>query len=211
LRCVGRLKANVTIAQAQEDISLMATTLASAYPDTNQNRTVWVNELREDLVGDTRPVLIVLMGSVALVLLIACANVANLLLAKAIARRHETTMRLALGASPGRIVRQMLVESAVLATAGGFVGLLFGRWAFIALFKLAPASFARLGAPNLDVRVLLFTIATVGVVILVAGLAPAFQSSRVNLVSQLIGGGRIASDGRGVNRARSVLVVTQIA
>ena len=211
LRCVARLKPDRSLAQAEAEIAATMARLAVNYPDTNQNRTVWVNPLREDLVGNTRPALFVLLGAVALVLLIACANVANLLLAKSMSRRQETAVRMAIGASSSRIIRQLLIESAILASAGGLMGLVCGRWVLSGLLKLAPSNIESLGPTRLDGRVLLFTLVSIVTVLVVAGIAPALQSSRVNLSSQLIGGDRVSSEGHAIARTRSALVVMQIA
>jgi predicted permease len=211
LRCVARLKPGATLGTAQADVTMVAANLAASYPDTNQNRTVWVNELREDLVGDTRPALLVLLGSVGLVLLIACANVANLKLAEAMSRQQETATRLALGASRSRIIRQSFVECAILAFAGGLMGLLCGQRIFSALLRLAPGNIVNLASTKFDVRVLLFTLLVVVVVVVAAGVAPALQSSRVSLSGELIRAGRVLSDRPAINRMRSTLVVLQIA
>ena len=211
LRCVARLRSGASLATAQADIAIVAANLAGSYPDTNQNRTVWVNELREDLVGDTRPALLVLLGSVALVLLIACANVANLRLTQAMSRQQETAIRTALGASRSRIIRQLLVESAILAFAGGLLGLIGGRLLFSALLKLAPGNIVNLASSRFDTRVLLFTLLVVVLVAVVAGVAPALQSASASLSEQLIGAGRVSSNRPTINHTRSALVVLQIA
>ena len=209
---IGRLRPGVTIEQVRADLRGIATRLETEYPSSNTGWGVDVETLRDAQVGDIRPVLMIMMASVAFVLLIACANVANLLLARATARAREIAVRVALGADRWRIVRQMLTESILVALVGASLGIGFA-YAFLKWIKANLIA----GVPfwmhfTIDAQVLLFTAAVAVATGLLFGLVPALQSARPNLNETLRdAGGRGASAGRGRQRLRSSLVVGEVA
>jgi predicted permease len=207
---VGRLARGRTAAEAQAEMDAIAARLARAYPDTNQGLGVNVASLRDHLVGDVRPALAVLAGAVGFVLLIACANVAGLLLARATQRAQDTAVRLALGAGRGRLIRHGLAEALLLSVAGGALGVALAFWGVQAIVALSPADVAGLAQARPDARVLAFA----GLVSLAAaalfGLVPAAQAARPDLGGLLAAGVR-ASGGPARARARRVLVVAEIA
>ncbi|HEX6975831.1 MAG TPA: ABC transporter permease, partial [Vicinamibacterales bacterium] len=212
LQVVGRLKPGVTVARAQQDMTRVAAELTRLFPAFDTGWTARVVSLREQLVGDVRPALLVLFGAVAFVLLIACANVANLLLARATARQRELAVRAALGAARGRLIRQMLAESVVLATAGGAAGLLLAWWA-IHLLRVVVAErlpIQRLESVALDPAVLVFTVGASLVSGVFFGLIPALSASGSALTDALKEGGRSGSAARG-KRTRAAFVVVEIA
>jgi putative ABC transport system permease protein len=210
LYVIARLKPGVGIPQAQSDVSLVQESLNRQYPE-NRPRGVDIRTEADQISGDMRPVLMILLGAVAFVLLIACANVASLLLARATVRQKEFTVRLALGAGRGAIIRQLLVESILLALFGGALGLLFATWATTALVSLAPASLARITDVALDFRVLAFTFLVALATGVLFGLAPALQASRSDLNRVLVASGRTFGTAHGAARLRNVLVVSQLA
>jgi putative ABC transport system permease protein len=208
---VARLKPGVTIERARAELDGIAAGLAKAYPDTNSNIGVLVDPLHDRVVGpDVKRALVVLLGAVAFVLLIACANVANLLMSRGAARQREIAVRVALGAGRGTLLRQLLTESALLAIAGGAGGILLGAWALRWLLGAVPDNLARADAVSLDTGVMAFTGVLTLLTGVVFGLAPALQLSKPDLTETLKEGGRAGSGAR-AHRVRDGLVVAQVA
>jgi len=207
---IGRLKPGVPLQQAQTQVSTVNAQLAKANPETSTGWDANLSLLQERLVRDVRPSLLVLLGAVALVLLIACANVANLLLARAASREKEVAIRTALGASRTRIIRQMLTESLLLSIMGGALGLFLSVWLTELLISLNPPDSPRFGEVNLDYRVLAFTIALSGLTGLVFGLVPALQASKLDVSCSLKQGGRTGEGNRRTS-ARSLLLIGEVA
>ena len=211
LGVIGRLKPGVTQEQAQGDLTTIAARLEQQYPDTNTHKSLRVDSALTALVGDIRPALLILLGAVACVLLIACANVANLLLARATSRHKEMAIRSALGASRMRVIRQLLTESVLLSLLGGAVGLLLAVWWSDLLVALGKDDIPRAVHVRLDWRVLGFTLGISLITGLIFGLAPATHSSKSELVEALKDGGRGTSEGARRNRVRNLLVVSELA
>ncbi len=209
---IGRLKPGLTIQAAQADLSLIAARLEKQYPDSNYKVGAKVVPLHEDLVGRSRNSLLILLSAVGLVLLIACANVANLLLSRAVARHKEMAIRSALGAARGRLLRQLLTESLMLALTGGALGLLLG-WGIVEWFARAKgAALPRFSVIRLDLTVLAFTGALAVVTGILFGIFPALQTSRPDLHEELKGGsGSSISPGRRRRFTSDVLVVAEFA
>jgi putative ABC transport system permease protein len=211
LRVIARLKPGVSRERAQSELRIAADQLAREYPNSNAGFSVDLVPLREELVGDIRPTLWMLITAVVAVLLIACVNVAHLLLARAGAREKEIAVRTALGANPGRLVRQLLTESVLLAVISGIFGLLIAYWGTWILAKQAPGGLAQAGEAQLDWRVLAFTLGVSIVTGLAFGLVPALSSARSNLNLVLRSGGRGGTGGRTRSRVRDVLLVGEVA
>jgi predicted permease len=209
LRVIARLKSDVSLAQAQAGMTTVTEQMAEQYPETNFGWGASVESLQKKLVGGVEQGLLILLGTVALVLLIACANVANLLLARGAARQREIAIRVALGAGRARVIRLLLVESTLLAVLGGGLGLLLALWGTDALRALSPATLPRLDEIQLDSRVLAFTLMVALLTGLLFGLAPVQQAVRINLQEVLKEGGRSLTRRRPL--LRSLLVVFEIA
>ena len=210
LSAIAKLAPGATLEQAQAQAKAIGDRLAKEYPEDNAGTGINVEPLQEFMVGDVRTPLLVLLGAVLFVLLIACANVANLLLVRAAAREGEIAIRTALGASRTRIVRQLLTESLLLAFVGGAAGVALAVWMTRALVALAPPETPRLEEVGVDGPVLLFTLGLALLTGVLFGLVPALQASRPNLVGTLKEGTR-GSRGRTATRVRSFLVVTETA
>jgi putative ABC transport system permease protein len=208
---VGRLKTGVPLEQAQAEMTAIAWRLERQFPETNRGQSVAVTRLRDDMVGDVRLTLYLLLGSVTVVLLIACANTATLLLAKASTRGREIALRAALGASRRRIARQLITESLLLALVAGLAGLALAYWGSKALVALAPADVPRLAEAGIDRWVLGFTLGISVITSLLFGSVPAFYASKVELSDALKqGGNRIGAGGR-MASIRGFLVMVEIA
>jgi putative ABC transport system permease protein len=210
-RAVARLKPGVTWEQAQNEMSMIGARLEQQYPEFNTQWSVNVVPLRTQVTGEIRKPLFILLGAVGFVLLIACANVANLLLARAASRKKEIALRAGLGASRWRIARQLLTESVLLSVIGGGLGLLLAWWGTRALLALSPPELMDLRDTSVNLPVLGFTIGLTLLTGIVFGLVPALEATRVDLNESLKEGGRGAGQGAGSHRLRSAFVVTQVA
>jgi predicted permease len=211
LQVVARLKPGVSLSMANADLSVIAKQLEKQYPDTNAKVGAKAVPLRDQLAGDVRPALLMLVGAVCFVLLIACANVANLLLSRAAGRRRELAMRLTLGATRSRIIQQMLTESLLLALLAGTAGLLLSAFVIQFLAALVPTGFAPITGASLDPRVLLFTLAVSLATGILFGILPALRLSRLHLgpsLQQVAGRGTVGS---GNHRLRNALVISEVA
>ena len=206
---VGRLKPGVTLAQAKADMDLVARNLAVAFPVADKDLGIHLVSMKEDIVGNVQPFLLVLLAAVGFLLLIACANVANLLLARSMGRSREFAVRAALGAGNMRILRQLLTESGLLAGLGGTLGLLLALGATKAVLNTLPGTLPRAEEISLDGRVLLFSMAISLFAAIIFGLAPALRSSKVDLQEVLREGGRGLSGAR--HRLQRVFVSVEVA
>jgi putative ABC transport system permease protein len=209
-RAIGRLKNGMSLDRAQAAATALARQLEAAHPEANEKVGFNLQPLHDRVVGDIRPGLLALLGAVAFVLLIACANIANLLLARGSSRTRELAVRVALGAARVRVIRQLLTESVLLATLGGAAGLLLGVWAVAGLVAIAPATAPRVGEIGLDRTVFAFAALMTLVTGVLFGLAPAMQSSRAQVTDSLKEGGRgsVTLPGRALRRS---LIVAEVA
>lgn len=205
---VGRLKPGVTLEQAKADMDAISQNLAAAYPEADKEIGVNLVSMKQDIVGNVQPFLIVLLAAVGFLLLIACANVANLLLARSMGRSREFAIRAALGANHMRVIRQLLTESILLAGLGGVLGLLLASWGTKAVLATLPAALPRADEVSLDWHVLIFTMALSLFSGIVFGLAPALKTSRVNLQDVLKQSG---GSGGGRHRLHGVFVAVEVA
>jgi len=196
LHGVGRLKPGVTLDQARADMSTVARRLAEQFPETNKDSGIALVPLKQDITGDTATALYILLGAVGFVLLIACVNVANLLLARSTSRVREFAVRAALGASRGRCVRQLLSESVLLSVLGGLLGLFVARWGLKGALNRLPQALPRVSEIGLDARILLFTLGTSILTGILFGLAPALKISQTDLQATFKQGGRGTIGGR---------------
>ncbi|MGA8221042.1 MAG: ABC transporter permease [Candidatus Acidiferrales bacterium] len=211
LVALGRMNPGVTLSQAQAEMTAIARNLAKEYPDTDGQRDAVVISLQDAVNEDLRPVILILFAAVGFVLLIACANVVNLMLARTAARGKELTVRATLGAGRLRLIRQMLTETLLLWSAGGALGLIAGYWALPALLGAAPVSLPP-GIPiKIDGTVFAFTCLVAALAGLISGLGPALQFSRPDLNRSLKEGGRISGESSGPARTRALLLVSQVA
>ncbi|MFN2531307.1 MAG: ABC transporter permease [Pyrinomonadaceae bacterium] len=210
-RAVARLKPGVSLAQAQAELDTIGARLEQQYPDFDTQWGVTVVPLQTQITGDIRKPLLILLGAVVFVLLIACANVANLLLARAAARRKEIALRVGLGAGRWRIARQLLTESVMLAGIGGAMGLLLAWWGTRALVALSPPTLNNLRDVKVNLTVLAFTLGISLITGIIFGLAPAFESMRLAIQDALKEGGRNVGSAAGSHKLRNVFVITQVA
>ena len=211
LQAIGRVRPGSSPEQVNAEIETIGRQLAKQYPDSNEGVGMGAMPLHEAMVGDVRKSFWVLLGAVGCVLLIACVNVANLLLARAASRETEIAVRAALGAARGRLVRQLMTESLILGVVGGLLGLLIAVWGVEALLAMDPAGIPRLGEVQVDPYVIVFTLALSLLTGLVFGVAPALQSAKSGISSTLKEGGRGALSSRGSARTRSALVIAEVA
>jgi predicted permease len=209
MNAIGRLKTGVTLAQARADMEGVAAGLAAEYPEADKGSGIELVPLKKDIVGDVQGILLVLLGAVGFVLLIACVNMANLLLARSTGRAREFAIRAALGASRTRVIRQLLTESILLATAGGAFGLALANWGTQAVLAVLPEAIPRADQIGLDVHVLLFTLGISVLTGILFGLVPALKIARPDLQETLKEGGRGSSGTR--HRTQRVLVAVEMA
>ena len=210
LEVIGRLEPGATIETARAELTALATRQAKDFPRTNDGWTLQVNPITDEVVGAVRPALRLLLGAVGFVLLIGCANVASLLVARASARHHEIAIRRALGATPRRIVRHLVAESVLLAVGGGLLGILFALWGVDLLIRSASEALPRVDASRIDASVVLFTAAIAGLTAVLCGVIPAISGARGQLQDVLKEGARVAAPRHG-RWGRGALVIGEIA
>jgi putative ABC transport system permease protein len=211
LHTYWRLKGGISLEQAQADVAIIHNSLAEQFPAEEKERRMRLIPLRESLVGDVRPALLVLFGAVGMVLLIACANFASLLIARGFAHRQEMLIRAALGAGRSRLIRKSLTESTLLSFAGGAVGLLFAQWSTRMLLALTPEELRWLNGIHMDSRVLLFALAVSMLTGVIFGMAPALIAARTDVAAALNEGGRSKTASAAGHRIRKILVTTEVA
>jgi predicted permease len=208
-RAFGRLKPGVTLAQAQADMDRVARDLAAAFPDANKDLGIAIVSMKDDIVGEVQPLLFVLLGAVGFLLLITCANVASLLLARSISRSRELVIRAAIGASYRRLIRQLLTESIMLASFGGTLGLLLAFGGTEAVVSWMPAGLPRANEVSIDSRVLLFTLTLSILAGVIFGLSPALKTARVSLIEVLKESGRGSTGAH--HRLHGIFVAGEVA
>ena len=211
LTALARLRPGVPVSAARLELDTIMKRLEQQYPETNSGEGAIITPLYESRVSGIRPALLLLLGAVACVLLIACVNMANLLLARAAARQREFAIRASIGAGRGRIVRQLLTESLLLSLLGGILGLLIAVWAIGPLLRIAPQDIPRLADTEVDREVFAFTLAVIFLTGTLFGLAPAFQASRADVNTSLRESGRSATPGRHRQRLRAVLLISEVS
>ena len=211
MNAIGRLKPGISLQQANDDAAAVAAGLAKQFPDSNGHFGIGMRAQIDALVGDVRSVLFAVLGAVAFLLLIACANTANLLLSRAAGRQREMAIRVSMGAGRSRVLRQLLTESVLLATGGGALGLLFAVWGTKLFATLATVPIPRLKATEVDLRVLGFTLGVSLLTAMIFGLVPALQSLRFDLYPSLKEGGRNATEGLSHARLRNLLVISEVS
>ena len=211
VNAIARLKTGMGVEAANADLGAIAHRLAAEFPNSNANSGIAAEPELENLVGDSRRPLLVLFGAVGLVLLIACSNVANLLLARASNRAHEIAIRAALGASPWRVTRQLLVEALAVAFAAAAAGTTLASWGLVAMLKLYPSNLPRSAEIGIDFRVLLFTVALAVATGILFGIVPAWRSSNPNLTESMREGGRGSTASAAHHRIHAVLVIAETA
>jgi putative ABC transport system permease protein len=208
---IGRLKQGISIERAEADLKDVTRRLASDFPETNAGWDAFLVPLNQQVIGDVKKALLILPAAVLFVLLIACANVANLLLVRATGRQRELAIRAALGAGRWRLISQMLMESALLSLLGGTIGLLLASWALKVITALAPQNIYRLDQVGLDRGAVVFTLLISLLTVLLCGVVPAWQTSRISLVTALKEGSAAISDSAGRHHSRNLLVVAEVA